>query len=275
MPQQSYFLRGGTMNLPQLSFGQYQLVFNMLSLAVAAMLASMVFFILARERLSPKYRLSMIVSALVVGIAAYHYWRIFGSFSAAYKLSGGVYVATGKPFNDAYRYVDWLLTVPLLMVELIAVLQLPKKQSGPMLSKLVIAAAAMIALGYPGEITSNNTTRAIWGTLSTIPFLYIVYVLWAQLGQSLKAQSARVQVLMRNTQLLILATWGFYPIAYMMPMFGISGASATVGLQVGYSIADITAKCGYGVMIFAIARAKMAAEAPEGEAALEAAPAKA
>ncbi len=257
------------MNLPTLTFAQYQLVFNMLSFAVACMLASMVFFILARERLDPKYRISMIVSALVVGIAAYHYWRIFGSFSAAYKLEAGKYVATGKPFNDAYRYVDWLLTVPLLMVELIAVLQLSKKQSGPMLTKLVIAAALMIALGYPGEISSNNTTRAIWGTLSTIPFLYILYVLWVQLGNSLKTQSARVQVLMRNTQLLLLATWGFYPIAYMMPMFGIGGAGATVGLQVGYSIADVTAKCGYGVMIYAIARAKMEAEAPAKEAALE------
>jgi len=255
--------------LPTLSLGQYNLVFNMLSLAVAAMLASMVFFILSRERLSPKYRISMIVSALVVGIAAYHYWRIFGSFAAAYKLEAGAYVATGKPFNDAYRYVDWLLTVPLLMVELIAVLQLSKKQSGPMITKLVIAATLMIALGYPGEISSNNTVRATWGTLSTIPFLYILYILWGQLGTALKTQSARVQILMRNTQLLLLATWGFYPIAYMMPFFGVSGATASVGLQVGYSIADITAKCGYGVMIYAIARAKMEAEEPASEAALE------
>jgi bacteriorhodopsin len=69
-----------------------------------------------------------------------------------------------------------------------------------------------------------------------------------------------VQILLRNTRLLLLGTWGFYPIVYLLPMLGISGSAALVGVQVGYSIADVLAKCGYGVMIFMIARAKMAAE---------------
>ena len=69
-----------------------------------------------------------------------------------------------------------------------------------------------------------------------------------------------MKTLLRNTRLLLVGTWGFYPIAYMMPQIGISGASAEVALQVGYSIADVAAKCGYGLMIYAIARAKMAAE---------------
>lgn len=260
-------------NLPTLSFGQYQLVFNMLSFAVATMLASMLFFILARDRLSAKYRISMVVSALVVGIAAYHYYRIFGSWTYAYKLVGGKYVATGVPFNDAYRYVDWLLTVPLLMVELVTVLALTQEKSRGLLAKLTIAAGLMIALGYPGEISTVASTRAIWGTLSTIPFLYILYVLWVQLGDAISKQSERVQILLRNTRLLLLATWGFYPLAYMAPFFGFEGSTAVIALQVGYSIADVTAKCGYGVMIYAIARAKT--EQEEGDVAAQPAKAKA
>ena len=134
------------------------------------------------------------------------------------------------------------------------------------MTKLVIAATAMIALGYPGEVASDGSTRFLWGALSTIPFTYILYVLWGQLNRAAEKNSAYVKVLLRNTRLLLLGTWGFYPIAFVLPLLGAAeGAATQVGLQVGYSIADIAAKCGYGVMIYAIAKAKMAAESELAE----------
>ena len=251
--------------LPDLTFGQFQLVYNMLSFAIAAMFGSFAFFVLARQQVSARFRPALVMSALVVGIAGYHYYRIFGSWDHAYVLEGGMYVASGEPFNDAYRYVDWLLTVPLLCAELVAVMQLKKDVRGGMMTKLIIASAAMIALGYPGEVAADSGTRLLFGTLSTIPFGYILYVLWVELSKASSGESSKVNVLLRNTRLLLIGTWGFYPIAYLMPEIGIAGASAEVALQVGYSIADVAAKCGYGLMIYAIARAKMS---PEEEAAL-------
>ncbi len=253
--------------MPELSFGQFQLVYNMLSLAIAAMLGSFIFFIVGRNQLTAKYRPALIMSALVVGIAGYHYFRIFESWEAAYTLTeAGTYVATGEPFNDAYRYVDWLLTVPLLVAELVAVLALAKSQRAGLMAKLVIAATAMVALGYPGEVAADSGARTMWGLLSTVPFCYILYVLWGELGKAAERNSPHVNVLLRNTKLLLLGTWGFYPIAYLLPLLGVSGASSQVALQVGYSIADIAAKCGYGVMIYAIAKAKMEAEGASVEA---------
>ncbi len=249
------------MELSSLTLGEYSLVYNLFSFTIASMLAAGLFFILAQPRVAPKYRISLVVSTLVVGIAAYHYFRIAGSWVDAYTLNeAGNYVASGKPFNDAYRYVDWLLTVPLLLVELVLVLNLPRKKSSSMLTKLVIAAGAMIALGYPGEIAVDDGTRALWGFLSTIPFVYIVWVLWKQLGETMADQPERVRVLFRNIRLLLLGTWGFYPIVYMAPFFGLAGAESLVAIQVGYSIADVLAKAGYGVMIYAIAREKSLAE---------------
>ncbi len=250
-------------DMPTLTPGQYSLVYNMFSFTLASMLAAFAFFTLGRNRVAPKYRLSLLVSALVVGIAAYHYFRIFSSWEGAFTLVDGLYQSSGEPFNDAYRYVDWLLTVPLLLVELVLVLSLARDKSGPLLTKLVIAATAMIALGYPGEIlndTSMFSERGLWGLLSTIPFVYILYVLWGELGGAMGTQPPRVAVLFRNIRLLLVATWGFYPIAYMIPFFGLSGAGAEVALQVGYSIADVLAKAAYGVMIYAIARAKTDAD---------------
>jgi bacteriorhodopsin len=243
--------------MPSLSVGEYSLVFNMLSLAVAAMVGSFAFFVMSQKIIGAKYRVSMIVSSLVVLIAGYHYYRIMGSWESAFSLVNGSYEPSGKPFNDAYRYVDWLLTVPLLLVELVLVLNLSKGSTGPMLRNLVIAAVLMIGLGYPGEISSDLGTRNLWGVLSTIPFIYILVVLWGQLGAQLSTASESVRTLFINTRYLLIATWGFYPIAYAIGTWGgLQSAGAIVSVQVGYTIADITAKCLYGVMIFAIAYQK-------------------
>ena len=243
------------MNLPDLSLGEFELVYNMLSLAIAAMFGSFVFFTVAQKQLTHKYRPALIMSSLVVFIAGYHYWRIFNSWEAAYVLTEGAYKPSGQPFNDAYRYVDWLLTVPLLVAELIAVLALSREVRSPMMTKLIIASVLMIGCGYPGEISADTTVRGVWGAVSTVPFLYILYVLWVELNNATEGAAPRVKKLLGDTKLLLLATWGFYPIAYLMPQLGVEAGSATVALQVGYSIADILAKCGYGFMIYAIAQA--------------------
>ncbi len=257
------------MELPVLTVGQFDLIYNGFSLAIASMGAAFIFFMIGRSQVAPKYRPALLVSGLVVAIAAYHYFRIFESWGAAYQLDAamGQYVPSGEAFNDAYRYIDWLLTVPLLLVEAVAVLALSRQQSGSLIARLSIAAVLMIALGYPGEITDSNTARFWWGLLSSVPFVYILWVLWGELGNALERQPEQVRVLVRNLRLLLLFTWGVYPIAYMAPFFGLTGAGAVVGIQVGYTIADILAKAGFGVLIYGIAREKTRAD---GEDPLEA-----
>lgn len=235
---------------------QFNLIYNAFSFAIAAMFASALFFFNARVQVGQKYQLALLVSAIVVSIAGYHYFRIFNSWDAAYSLQNGAYMPTGAPFNDAYRYVDWLLTVPLLLVEAVAVLALPRKVARPLLTKLVLASIVMIATGYPGEISNNLTTRMIWGTVSTIPFAYILYVLWVELSKSLVRQPSAVRTLVRSMRLLLLFSWGVYPIAYLLPMLGIVGTTATVGVQLGYTIADVLAKPLFGLLVFAIAITK-------------------
>lgn len=245
----------------ELTAGQYNLVYNLFSLTIAAMAAAFVFFIGARDQVDKKYRKALLVSAVVVGVAAYHYFRIFQSWGGAVagtEMAGEtmMYMFNTAEFNDAYRYADWLVTVPLLLVEVVAVLGLTKEKERGFIAKLTIAAVAMLALGYPGEIASDTGTRLLWGTLSSIPFVYILYVLWIELGDAIKDQPGHAQVLLRNLRLLLLATWGFYPIAYLAPVMGIGEATGLVALNVGYAIADITAKAGFGLMIYSIARTK-------------------
>ncbi|WP_219966470.1 bacteriorhodopsin [Deinococcus irradiatisoli] len=202
-----------------------------------------------------KYRIAMLVSGLVVSIAGYHYLRIFNSWDAAYTLQNGSYVFSGQPFNDAYRYVDWLLTVPLLLLETVAVLALPAVQGRSLIWRMVIASALMIALGYPGEVGSL-TARFWWGLASTVPFVYILWLLWGELGRAAARQTPEVQLYSRNMKLLLLLSWGVYPIAYALPMLGITGAGAVVSVQVGYTIADVLAKPIFGLLAYAIAITK-------------------
>lgn len=244
--------------------GQFSLVYNALSLSIAAMFASALFFLSARAQVGQKYQIALLVSAIVVSIAGYHYFRIFNSWGASFSLQNGVYMPTGEPFNDAYRYVDWLLTVPLLLVETVAVLALPAKEAKPLLIKLALASVVMIAAGYPGEISTDSTTRLVWGAISTVPFAYILYVLWVELSRSLVRQPAAVQTLVRNMRLLLLFSWGAYPIAYLLPLVGVVGASGTVGIQVGYTVADILAKPVFGLLVFAIAVTKTEADRNDG-----------
>ncbi len=242
---------------------EFSAVYNMLSLGIASMLFTSIFLWFARDRVLPKYRLAVMVSATVTSIAAYHYFRMFDSFNAAYGHEGAMdAVSAFAHYNVGYRYVDWFLTVPLLLVELVAVLGLAKDIQSSLLKRLVPAAALMIVLGYPGDVKSNlfGLDNSMWGLLSTIPFLYILYVLWFEMSKSLDKQTEKVRKMFLGLRLLLIATWGVYPITFVLSM---NSATVPTGMEVvyrevGYSIADILAKCLFGLIIFSIARIKSA-----------------
>lgn len=143
------------------------------------MFAAALFFFNAQNQVDQPYRLALLVSAIVVSIAGYHYFRIFNSWDAAYILKDGTYSPTGAPFNDAYRYLDWLLTVPLLLVEAVAVLALPSKESKPLLDVLakpvfglLIFAIALVKTkvdleGNVPHAANGKTANMLEGTLAS------------------------------------------------------------------------------------------------------------
>jgi len=219
--------------------------------------AAFLFFLLARNRVAPQHRMALTLSTLVVGIALYHYVRIFGSWNDAFSFTDGKFVQDGKPFNEGYRYVDWLLTVPLLLAELVVVLKLTSGKTRSLLVRLSIAAVAMIVLGYPGEIAAaDSSARTLWAVASTIPFLYILYVLFVELGKSLDRQSGKVKKLVDSLRYIVVVTWGIYPIAYMLPSLIDDQATAEVARQVMYSLGDVLAKPLFGLLVLGIALAK-------------------
>lgn len=244
-----------------INVGQYNLVYNAFSFTIAVMGAATLFFFLNRSQVAPPYRTAITITGLVTLIACYHYFRIFSSWEAAYVVNGSDIKPTGVKFNDAYRYVDWLLTVPLLLLELILVMRLSPGETARKGVTLGVLAAIMVILGYPGEISNDNGTRWIWWALAMIPFVIILYTLFVGLRDSISKQPEQVRGMVSAARWITVISWCFYPVVFIFPMLGLSsGGGAMTGVQVGYTIADIVAKAAFGVFIYIIAARKSEAE---------------
>ena len=218
-----------------------------------AMAAASVFFFFERGSVDPKWKMSLLVSALITGIAAVHYayMRDYWGLSLA---------ETGEGDSPTFfRYVDWTLTVPLMCVEF----YLLTKAAGAkrsLLWKLIFASTWMLVCGYIGEafnegVTSHSVT---WGVLSTLGYLYILHSVW--MGEVAKlADSSGSDVVKRGVRALawfVLVGWAIYPIGYMCMDGGwlntaLGWSSQTV--DIWYNLADAINKIGFGLVVYNIA----------------------
>jgi len=248
---------------------QYQAVYNCLSFALASMMATTCYLWFRSFAVSDKYQSAVLISGLVTFIAAYHYIRIFNSWVDAYHYSAGTVehgalemqapALTGVPFNDAYRYMDWLLTVPLLLIEILLVMKLDEKTYSEKAFNLGVGSALMICSGYYGElvVTGDLTPRWMCWALSMCFFLYIVNELLNGLAEATSSEAdANIAGKIRTAQVWTVISWCTYPIVYLFPMMGINAAHAVVGIQIGYCASDIISKCGVGIVIYQISYAK-------------------
>ncbi|SDD46566.1 Bacteriorhodopsin [Algoriphagus faecimaris] len=207
-----------------------------------AMFASAVFFFVERGSVDGKWKTSLLVSGLITGIAAVHYYYM-----------RDFYLQTGSS-PTAFRYVDWTLTVPLMCVEFY-LLTKPFGAKGSTLFKLIVASLLMLVTGYIGE-TSGIDSNIFWGVLSTVGYLYIVYEVFA--GDVAKlAKGSNSPALGRAMFLLkifITLGWSIYPIGYMvLPGNLLSGAFEVSSIDLFYNLADAINKIGFGLVIYTVA----------------------
>merc|ERR1712137_582705 len=259
-------LAAETMVMYDMSDMQYQAVYNTMGFSLACMMATTMYLWFRSTAVQDKFKSAVIISGLVTFIAAYHYIRIFNSWVEAYKYSteSPDPVLTGVPFNDAYRYMDWLLTVPLLLIEILLVMKLDEATYSAKSKTLGVGSALMIISGYYGEltVTGDLTPRWICWFISMAFFLYIVQELLVGLSEATELETNReVKDKIKTAQVMTVISWCTYPVVYLFPMLGISASKAVVGIQVGYCASDIISKCGVGLFIYQISYAKSKQEA--------------
>jgi bacteriorhodopsin len=211
------------------------------------MFASSIFFFFERGSVDGKWKLSLLVSGLITGIAAVHYYYM-----------RDYYLATGQT-PTVLRYIDWTLTVPLMCVEF----YLLTKAAGAkvaLLWKLIFASVVMLVAGYIGEAFTDGSTfhSVFWGVVSTTGYVYILYTAWfGEVAQL--AKNSGDAVVTRGVQILawfVFVGWAVYPIGYMcMPggwlNTGLGWSSNNVDLF--YNIADAINKIGFGLVVYSVA----------------------
>ena len=214
-----------------------------------AMMAASAFFFLSLNQFDKKWRTSVLVSGLITFIAAVHYMYMRDAAMA------------GDAMNiTAFRYVDWILTVPLMCVEFYLILKVAGAKKS-LMWRLIFLSVIMLVTGYMGEM---GTDAVLWGTISGLAYFVIVYEIW--LGGAAKlAKEAGGDVLHAHKILcwFVLVGWAIYPVGYMAGTAGWYGDAGLffgmeLDMQVLYNIADAINKIGFGLVVYSLACKKTA-----------------
>ena len=211
------------------------------------MMAASAFFFLSLNQFDKKWRTSVLVSGLITFIAAVHYFYM-----------RDYWAATGDS-PTFFRYVDWILTVPLMCVEFYLILKVAgAKQS--LMWKMIGLSVIMLVTGYFGEAVYQGQA-ALWGAISGAAYFVIVYEIWFGSAKKL-AEQAGGDVLSAHKILcwFVLVGWAIYPLGYMMGTEGWYNSFIPEGsIDVAYNIADAINKIGFGLVIYSLAVKKQTA----------------
>ncbi len=206
-----------------------------------AMMAASAFFFLSLSSFDNKWRTSILVSGLITFIAAVHYWYMRD------------YWATNMTSPTFFRYVDWVLTVPLMCVEFYLILKAFGAKMD-LLWKMIAYSLWMLIFGYLGE-TVYRDSSAIWGAISTLGYVGIFYEVWFGSAKKLSQGSndPHLQKAFNTLAWFIFAGWAIYPIGYMSMENGLIGDAMGLNLDIIYNIGDAINKIGFGLVIYSLA----------------------
>ena len=207
-----------------------------------AMMAASVFFFFELNNTPQKWRTSVLVSGLITFIAAVHYYYMRG-----YNLETG-----DSP--TFFRYVDWILTVPLMCVEFYLILKVAGAKTD-LLWKMIFLSVVMLVTGYLGE-TVYSDQAALWGGISGLAYFVIAYEIW--LGNASKLAAAAGGNVLAAHKILcwfVLVGWAIYPLGYMLGTDGwYTDILGKGSVDVAYNIADAINKIGFGLVIYNLAQ---------------------
>ena len=207
--------------------------------ATMAMMASAVFFFIERDNVIGKWKTSVTVAGLITGIAAVHYFYM-----------RDMWVTTGDS-PTVFRYVDWLLTVPLQIVEFYLILAAIAAVPIALFWRLLVYSLIMLVFGYLGEANFINATLGF--VIGMIGWILIIYEIFAGEASKINASSANeaCQKAFNALRWIVTIGWAIYPIGYFM---GYLMDSANVNaLNIIYNYADLINKTAFGLVIWAAA----------------------
>lgn len=237
----------------------YQMSSHVLTLGYASMFAALLYFILTLKKVAPEYRMSNVLSVVVMVSAALLLWVQAINWTSGYTFDverGKYFLTPGADlFNNGYRYLNWLIDVPMLLFQILFVVSLTKSSFASVRNQFWFSGTLMIVTGYIGQYfeVTNKTAWLVWGGISTIFFFHILYVMKAKvINEGLEGIPDDAQKTLKSIWILFLVSWMLYPGAYLMPLM-IDGEMGVVARHMTYTTADITSKIIYGVLLGVLA----------------------
>ena len=258
-----------TPELQTMTLGEYDLVEFALAGAGFALLAHFLYAWVSREEVGARYRTSSYAASCIGAVATLSYVVLFVRWGSGFDLVGDVYVPNEEArLSLSPRYIDWAVTVPLLTVELLAVCSLAGARARALRLSTMTAAFLMILTGYLGSqvLDSGRSTVALvtWGLVSSAFFGYLYVALIRAVRESLPTMSAEAGVSLRNATIVLLGTFGVYPLVYAVPVFFDVTSTWLTTMQLAYSAADVLAKVGFGVLVHKVAKLRTAEDLRAG-----------
>ena len=240
---------------------QHAIVGHALAVALGAHIVGFLYFLSRQGQVAPRFRTATWLSMAVMAASGYLFFRLGSSWDTAFVQDGSRMVRTGNRFDGGLRYVNWFVTVPVLLVQVLYVLDLTRSAVQRLRVVLVANGVLMVLCGYVGQFSAgrDDGTLLLWGALGTLPFLVLLGVLVPQLLRARGSLPAEAAVTARNLVFVFVLFWGLYPIAYLLPAVW-SGATSAVTAQVLFTAADVGSKVLYGVLLAKICRVRSAAE---------------
>ncbi len=243
----------------------YQIVAHVLTLGYAVMLAALFYFILTMRSVAPKYRMSAVLSVVVMVSAFLLLYQQAQNWTSSFEFDqtkGLYFLANGADlFNNGYRYLNWLIDVPMLLFQILFVITLTRSKFSSVRNQFFFSGSMMILTGYIGQYyeVTDLITFAVWGAISTVFYIHILWLMHKVIKEGKEGVPEKAQKVLSTIWWLFLISWTLYPGAYLMPhLAGIEGAlfgeAGVVGRQITFTIADIAAKVIYGVLLTQVAQ---------------------
>ena len=210
-----------------------------------ALMGASAFFFLSLSQFDKKWRNSILVSGLITFIAAVHYFYMRGELGPDGS-AGDI---------TSIRYIDWILTVPLMCVEFYLLLKVAGATTKH-LRDLIVLSLIMLITGYVGEAGMGDA--ALWGLFSGLAYFAIVYMIkYGDLAKLAKSAGGSVEKAHNTLFWFVFVGWAIYPLGYMIGTADGQWYSfmANVGLDMNvvYNIGDAINKIGFGLVVYAAA----------------------
>ena len=241
-----------------------------MAIAAYAFLGNLIFSLATRTSVAPEHRVSRVYGAIIAAVAGVSYLLIIHFYhamlhelSALNQLTSAEGAATRAALVrrsyqaiGQYRYIDWAVTTPLLLLKTTSMLRISAKEAGKSIAVLLLADFFMVLTGYIGEqqLTANGEIivggKLLWGAVSTVGYLAVPFILYGFYKRYAERGNAHERWGYRFMAFTTVTTWGVYPIGYLLTLTNID----LNYVHIGFTIADIFNKVGVAMVAYLVGK---------------------